>query len=279
MNKPSKTWHLTINNYTDADVQWCHNISDDVNRITVSAEIGESGTPHLQGRITFRTAKRLSALKKLHATAHWSIEMCADSALYCMKKESNLIINITNSKQGERTDLQKAVDSVAAGATIRDMYLQHPATMVRYSRGIKELHSQLNPISCTSRFSLNQFKWTPITDWSTSHLIVGPAGCGKTEFAKAHFSNPLFVTHMDDLLNFVTEVHDGIVFDDMSFIHLPRNSQIFVTDVDNPRSIHCRYSVALIPANTKKIFTSNVLNIFDLSDPAISRRVTVTEVL
>lgn len=273
-----KTWHFTINNYTEADIQWCHNIADDVNRITVSKEIGEGGTPHLQGRITFKNSKRLNPLKKLHNTAHWSSEMVSDSVLYCLKNDSEIIIDQKNSKQGERTDLQKACESVAAGASIRDMYMQHPTVMVRYGRGIKDLHTQLNPILCKSKFTLNDFPWTPITDWSTSHLIVGPAGCGKTEFAKCHFENPLFVTHMDDLLNFVTEVHDGIIFDDMSFAHLPRNTQIFVTDVDNARSIHCRYSPAHIPANTRKIFTSNVLDIFDFNDDAIKRRVTVTKV-
>lgn len=278
MSSVSKTWHFTINNHTAADEQWCHNIADDVNRITVSEEVGENGTPHLQGMITFKTAKRLSALKKLHATAHWSSERVADSALYCLKNNSRNIINQKNSNQGERTDLQKACDSVAAGASIREMYLQHPTVMVRYSKGIKELHAQLNPRLSKAEFSLSQFPWTPITDWSRSVILYGPPNIGKTAFAKAHFENFLLVSHLEQLKGFIPDVHDGIIFDDMSFKHLDRNQQIFITDIDEDRAIECRYEPAFVPAKTRKIFTTNVLDIFNLDDEAINRRVTVTEV-
>jgi hypothetical protein len=71
------------------------------------------------------------------------------------------------------------------------------------------------------------------------------------------FECPLVVSHIDDLGDFDASRHDGIVFDDMSFAHLPREAVIHLVDWDLDRSIHIRYKRALIPARTRKIFTSN----------------------
>jgi len=89
----------------------------------------------------------------------------------------------------------------------------------------------------------------------------------------------LFVTHMDDLLKFDAGQHEGIIFDDMSFLHLHREGQIHLVDVEQPRSIHCRYSAANIPANTPKIVTTNNEGgkVVDLFDAAIKRRCLVLE--
>jgi hypothetical protein len=89
-------------------------------------------------------------------------------------------------------------------------------------------------------------------------FIHGATNTGKTEWAIAHFPEGcLFVRHMDDLKGFVPGVHDGIVFDDMSFAHLPREAVIHLLDWDRPSAIHCRYTTATIPAHTRKIIVSN----------------------
>jgi len=62
MDKPSKSWAFTANNYTDKDVQQFKDL--ECNYIVFGYEIAESGTPHLQGSVTFATAKRLTGLKK-----------------------------------------------------------------------------------------------------------------------------------------------------------------------------------------------------------------------
>ena len=108
--------------------------------------------------------------------------------------------------------------------------------------------------------------------------IVGPSGCGKTSWAKRVVPKPaLFVTHMDDLRAFRVGYHKGIVFDDMSFKHMPREAQIHISDWHATRSIHCRYGTALIPEETVKIFTSNEYPFID--DPAINRRVVRLDVV
>lgn len=106
-----------------------------------------------------------------------------------------------------------------------------------------------------------------------SVVITGPSGCGKTTWALTNCELPtLFVTHMDILRQFEPNLHQSIIFDDMSFSHLPREAQIHLVDRTQTNSIHVRYTTASIPAGTQKIFTSNV-PIFT-EDDAIDRRIT-----
>jgi len=118
------------------------------------------------------------------------------------------------------------------------------------------------------------WKWPMIEDIN-SVMLIGPSDIGKTQFAKAHFENPLSVSHIDRLRDFNAE-HDGIIFDDMDFRHLPRTAQIHITDWDEERDINARYGCAKIPANTRKIFTCNT-ECVSMYDEAIARRVKVIE--
>lgn len=105
-----------------------------------------------------------------------------------------------------------------------------------------------------------------------SLVIIGPAGCGKTTIAKHFAPKPsIFVTHIDVLKQFIPNYHKSIIFDDISFTHWPRETQISLTDCEQPRSIHIRYGTATIPANIPKLFTGN-RNPLDSMDPAIARR-------
>lgn len=108
-------------------------------------------------------------------------------------------------------------------------------------------------------------------------VIYGKSGTGKTQYALAHFKNALLVSHPDGYKDYDPEIHDGIVSDDMCFKHIPREACIHLLDWDFEREIHCRYTCAVIPKKTKKIFTTNIEDgdIFP-DDPygAIRRRIT-----
>lgn len=268
----AKSWRFTLNNYLDDDVQLFQRWEPEVTRMTVSKETGESGTPHLQGFITFRRTYRLQGLKKLHPRAHWEMAIADQDCLYEMKDKSEVVINVDNRQQGKRNDIDLTLDSIRDGASVRDLWVNHTSAMVRYSRGFIQAHQILNQRSTASVHT--EWRWPKITDFSKSIILVGPPGIGKTEYAKMHFSNALMVSHMDDLLRFLPGTHDGIIFDDMDFLHMPRTSQIHLVDQDNDRSLHCRYNVAFIPARTPKIFTCNELCV-DSREQAVMRRVEV----
>lgn len=89
-------------------------------------------------------------------------------------------------------------------------------------------------------------------------VLVGPSGCGKSAWAKRVAPKPaLWVTHIDTLREFDPRIHKSIIFDDMSFTHMPLQAQIHLVDWVDDRTIHCRYGTAHIPKQTVKIFTCN----------------------
>lgn len=119
-----------------------------------------------------------------------------------------------------------------------------------------------------------------IDRWNRTHFaawINGETNTGKTEYAKTLFKNPHLISHIDQLKQFKAGIHDGIIFDDMSFKHWPRQAQIHILDIENPRGINVKHSVVTIPAGTPRIFTSNDI-IFDIHDTAIKRRISYFKV-
>lgn len=126
-------------------------------------------------------------------------------------------------------------------------------------------------------------EWTGSDSWIRSDLqclplpsaksicLVGPSGCGKTSWAKRECPKPaLWVRHLDVLRSFRPEYHKSIVFDDMSFGHMPITAQIHIVDWQDVSHIHCRYGHATIPENTLRFFTCNNFPFAD--HPAIHRR-------
>lgn len=84
----ARSYCFTLNNYKCADVHYLKNLSNKL--LVFQSEVGEKGTPHLQGVINFHNAKTFSAVKEiLPAGCH--IEKCRKlhaSINYCTKKET-----------------------------------------------------------------------------------------------------------------------------------------------------------------------------------------------
>lgn len=135
----SKSWSYTINNYSEDDILFVKNIS--ATRHICSKEVGESGTPHLQGSVTFPKTFRLSALKKLHPTAHWEItKSTLHSDNYCKKLGSEIIIDLNSRKQGHRSDLDTACQIVRNDG-LKKAAEECPAVFVKFHKGLSALRA------------------------------------------------------------------------------------------------------------------------------------------
>lgn len=269
----AKTWVFTINNYTDEDVALMHTWSTEVARIAASKEVGEEGTPHIQGAVTFKTAKRLSAVKKLHSRAHWERAKAKDAFLYCVKEGSEVIVQ-TGGGQGTRSDLLDAKAMVDGGASVRELWEAHFPVMARYSRAVLEYKNIVEAAGAESEVIRTGWKRDPIEAVKVkAHVFIGGTGLGKTEWALAHFERPLLVSHIDELKKLETGEYDGIVFDDMDFNHWPRSAVIHLVDYAKARAINVKHSTATIPKGMPRIFTCNVYPFPMDTAGAIERRV------
>ena len=255
-----------------------------------------TGTPHYQ--IYLETVSRITIgmlTKKLTvawgSAPHLSISKGSgqENKVYCLKEGGATIETGIMMKQGARTDLEGVTASIVSGSTLGELWKDHTTLMIKFGAGIRACYTALSPnliMKPMKTWDLIDFPMTlptlEITQalMNTSVILWGESGSGKTCYARAMLPKALFVSHMDDLLKYDQGEHDGIVFDDMSLMHLHREAQIQLLDTEQPRSIHVRYTTATIPAGTKKIFTTNNNNgfIYNVGDAALERRVTKFEI-
>lgn len=79
----SRNWSFTLNNYMDAEIK---SLCNDDYQYIFQEEIGESGTPHLQGTIVLKHPQAMSFMKKINGRAHWEITRNKFASInYCQK--------------------------------------------------------------------------------------------------------------------------------------------------------------------------------------------------
>lgn len=143
----SKFWCFTLNNYTDDDEQGIGEFlaSRFVSYGVVGREVGESGTPHLQGFVILNRAQRLSYLRnRLSARAHYEIARGTpqQASDYC-KKDGDFEEwgTLPVSNQGRRSDLDAVVEWIDQFTTENgrppespDFAKHQPRAYIKYPR-------------------------------------------------------------------------------------------------------------------------------------------------
>lgn len=280
-NVRTQYWCFTRNNYTELDIPLLFGLytSGAATYLVVGREVGESGTRHLQGYIELSQRYRFNQIKSLLPGYHLERRRgsAQEASDYCEKDQDFYKVgDISRPQSGRRTDLGTVCDLIKGGASLKRVAEENPEVFVKYHKGLGVLKKLVQPKyqecpHAEKRYNLDH-------DWTKTQIFLGPTGCGKTTYALQLLPKALFCTHMDKLAEYNIEDYDGIIFDEASFVHLPREAQIHLCDQDQMRSLHVRYVCAEIPANTKKIFTSNKrLGDVVLEDPAILRRIQVHE--
>lgn len=191
----NKTWAFTLNNYTTCDIDRlkCYTY----NRLVIGKEIGSAGTPHLQGWIVFKRGYRLTQLKKLEPRIHWEVGKTTDGENYCMKENTDVVVNINNGQQGKRTDLTKCYN-ILKESGIKRLRDEEPEAYIKYHSGLEKLSVHLQ-VPRNSK---------PIVTW-----LWGPTGSGKTKYVFDKESD-LWVSGVDLRWFDGYEDQDAVLFDD-----------------------------------------------------------------
>lgn len=289
---PCKHWVFTLNNYTPEELILLRDTSldDNFSFIGWAQEVAPTtGTPHLQGSFSLVKKRTSRSLHRLPGFERIALMVMKGTPAQAYKyyacnpdkgEPSGLETygEVPKVSQGKRTDLDEVVDALESGMTLKQVARKFPRQWIRYHNGIRNLAAVLTVRDIDICYG--PYPWD-IKISNKTLLLWGRAGVGKTEFAKYLLPNAFFCTHLDKLELYDEREYSGIIFDEACFIHLPRETQIFICDYDNPRDIHIRYTTAYIPKNTKKIMLTNRLpsEILLVNDEAIARRIEIHEIV
>jgi len=184
----SRNWCFTLNNYTDADrARIGESLGTQAEYVCYQPEVGESGTPHLQGLAIFKNPRALAGVKRLISDrVHLEVMRgtFAEAHAYCCKEDTRDVtagFGFTEHGtkpdfpgQGMRSDLDSIGRRLREGASLEEIAEAHPSDFIRYHGGIRALQSVVQ--SKPRVRGPDGVFVAPRVSW-----YYGPAGRGKTE--------------------------------------------------------------------------------------------------
>jgi len=112
----AKHWCFTLNNYTDNDIDRIIDNASSFDYVIFGKEIGDSGTPHLQGFVSFPTRVRRNVCVDKIGQAHFTVARNVDNSIqYCKKDNDFIELGLKPSGPGSRSDLENFKLAVATG--------------------------------------------------------------------------------------------------------------------------------------------------------------------
>lgn len=183
-------WCFTLNNYKAEEVMAMEDWP--FRYLIYGYEVGEEGTPHIQGYIELRKVCRLAAMKKLNKRAHWEPRKGPREAArdYCKKGGEWLEFgNWEAGGQGKRTDLQKVMSLVKEGKERLEIMEEAPAIYARNMRFVEAYRAEID------KAETRTFRNVDV------EVLWGDAGVGKSR--KAHEYDPkVFTVNCDESFPF-----------------------------------------------------------------------------
>lgn len=175
----SRRWVLTQNNYTEEEVQIIVEKLGDTNskivmRCQIAKEVGEKGTPHLQGYIHFHNSKTRSALDKWFGF-HWKDSQMAKGTDFenhnYTAKDGDIVVQYGEipREEGELDIWERIVIHIDEGMSTENIVRLYPSTALRC---IKAIHMYRLDIDRRA------------AQWRDVEVIYlhGTTGSGKTRF-------------------------------------------------------------------------------------------------
>jgi len=181
-------WVFTINNPSAEEEKQLQE-QDFTSYIVYGREIGDSGTPHLQGYLELPKRWRRAQLSRRECLARAFLEPRGrnsngiKASTYC-KKEGDFWekgVLDPSSGQGKRSDILQVQAAIREGMPISQLAEEHFSSFVRYNRGIREYYN---------------LRSEPRSWVCTVSVIWGRTGLGKT--GQLYRNYPDIYTHPGD---------------------------------------------------------------------------------
>lgn len=160
----SRSYCFTLNNYTEEEYLLASSI--ECRYLVIGKEVGESGTPHLQGYVFLENPRSLASLKKSMVRAHIEVAKGTplQASIYC-KKDGDFIEKGEIPVKGKRTDLDEIRELVNAGQGMREM--------VDKANSYQSIRSA----ELILKYKEKKRDWKPEVIW-----VCGKSGTGKTRW-------------------------------------------------------------------------------------------------
>jgi hypothetical protein len=173
MSKRQRRWSLTLNNPEDEVLKHLNGIDERYVKYAIFAqEVGEKGTPHIQGFIHFKNAKTLTATKKFLGSEKWHLEASQgtdwENREYCTKEEDWFEIGEAPLEHGPVDAWEDILNMIEGGFNNRQIVRKYPGIAIRCQSAIEKYRTE--------------FEWAEMRAWRDVEVeyIGGPTGCGKS---------------------------------------------------------------------------------------------------
>lgn len=144
-----RRWAFVLNNYTDAELAalkpWLQTKTE---FHVVHFEVGDQGTPHLQGYFRLKDATTSARLHKKPGLARSALKICRGTeehnVIYCEKTGNASCFSKGGTMQpgqGARTDIKLAAEKIRDGGmtAYKRMAHEEPVMIVKYAKGFMHL--------------------------------------------------------------------------------------------------------------------------------------------
>lgn len=212
----TKYWTLTLNNYTDEEVELFDNAVSKGHCVYVcyQKEVGVQGTPHLQGYAVFKVRKRLPAIKKTFGPRiHGVLSNGSPSAnrAYCCKSDTAVPGSFkeygeipSDATPGKRSDLDAFVEAVKGGLRCkRKAREEFKEVVAKYPRWCYDILADQTEISVEDhpllpwQIELNSMLAEEPNDRQVLFVVDHEGNKGKTWFAKHYCKNHVNAQYLE----------------------------------------------------------------------------------
>ncbi|MGL6008997.1 MAG: hypothetical protein ACRC1D_06015 [Culicoidibacterales bacterium] len=190
-----KNWCFTLNNYTNEDYERLIQLveNEECAYIIFGKEVGDSGTPHLQGFVAFSKRVYLTDVRKrVSIQAHFELaRLVPESIEYCKKDGDYFEDGVIPTGQGKRTDIDDFKNDVKRGLlNLQDIREKHSSVYAKHKGFVLEYVNDNSPKVNVPSYCLHEWqeellkKLEGDPDDRTIFFIVDQTGNnGKTWFA------------------------------------------------------------------------------------------------